>query len=241
MRTATAMTSAAAASIVSTKMRTITTTPSLSRSPRLPLRVSPCAYDAPGERLEREQLRLERDAEVGEAVGELRTDTRALQATEEPTVFVDAHAVVEQVKVLHDDGVALHAEHLGHVGDAPRAVAQAREVHDAVERARHLLTDGSDRQLDTAHQHHRLDTGQRVARAVRVDGGERAVVAGVHGLQHVERFGATRLTDENAVRTHTQRVAHEVANFDLAGALDVRRARFHRANVVLPELELLGV
>ena len=72
-------------------------------------------------------------------------------------------------------------------------------------------------------------------------GGERAVVARVHRLEHVERLGATRLTDDDAVGTHTQRVAHELADLDLARALDVRRPRLERADVLLPEPELLGV
>ena len=131
--------------------------------------------------------------------------------------------------------------HLAHVRDAARAVTQPGEVHDHVERGRHLLPDRPDRQLDAAHQRHRLDPGERVARAVRVDGRERAVVAGVHRLEHVERLGATRLTDDHPVGPHAQRVAHELADLDLALALDVRRTRLERADVLLREPELLGV
>ena len=38
-----------------------------------------------------------------------------------------------------------------------------------------------------------------------------AVVARVHGLQHVERLGAADLADDDAVGTHTQGVDHQVA------------------------------
>ena len=41
---------------------------------------------------------------------------------------------------------------------------------------------------------------------------ERAVVAGVHRLQHVERLAAAALADDDAVGPHAQRVAHEVAD-----------------------------
>ena len=97
------------------------------------------------------------------------------------------------------------------------------EMDDEVERDLPLLADRTHRQLDAAHQHHRLDADERVARAVGVDRGERAVVARVHRLEHVECFGAARLTDDDPVGSHTQRVAHELADLDLARTLDVRR------------------
>ncbi len=37
-----------------------------------------------------------------------------------------------------------------------------------------------------------------------VDGCERAIVARIHRLQHVERFIAANLTDDDSIRTHTQ-------------------------------------
>ena len=66
-------------------------------------------------------------------------------------------------------------------------------------------------------------------------------MAGVHGLEHVEGLATTDLTDDDAVGSHTQGVAHQVADLHLALALDVRRARLHREHVRLVELELLGV
>ena len=70
---------------------------------------------------------------------------------------------------------------------------------------------------------------------------QRTVVAGVHGLQHVERLARTTLTDDDAVGPHTQGVLHQVTDGDLTAALDVRWARFHRQHVILVELEFLGV
>ena len=66
---------------------------------------------------------------------------------------------------------------------------------------------------------------------VGVDRRERAVVAGVHRLQHVERLGAANLADDDPVGAHAQGVAHEVADRDLALALDVRRARLEPQHV----------
>ena len=56
---------------------------------------------------------------------------------------------------------------------------------------------------------------ERVARAVAVDRRDRAVVTGVHRLEHVERLAATDLTDDDAVGPHAQRVPDEVADRDL--------------------------
>ena len=63
-------------------------------------------------------------------------------------------------------------------------------------------------------------------------------MAGVHRLQHVEGFGAAHLADDDAVRPHAQRVAHQVALVDLARALDVGRPRFQLDDVRLLQLQL---
>ena len=111
-------------------------------------------------------------------------------------------------------------------------------MNDEVERARDLLADRAHRQVEARHQHHRLDARERVALAVGVDGRQRAVVAGVHRLQHVERLGAAALADDDPVGPHAQRVAEEVADADLAGALDVGRPRLEAHDVRLVEQQL---
>ena len=101
-----------------------------------------------------------------------------------------------------------------------------------------LLPDRPHRQLEAGHEHHRLEAAQRIARRVRVDRRQRAVVTRVHRLEHVERLGAADLADDDAVGPHAQRVAHEVADRDLALALDVLRARLEPHDVPLLELQL---
>src|SRR5207253_959388 len=78
------------------------------------------------------------------------------------------------------------------------------------------------RQVHPRHQHHGLDPGQGVPGRVGVDGGDRSVVAGVHGLEHVESLAAPALPHHDPVGPHPQRVADQVADADLALALDVR-------------------
>ena len=57
----------------------------------------------------------------------------------------------------------------------------------------------------------RLDPGERVVGAVRVHGRKRTVVSGVARLQHVERFAAAHLADDDAIGAHAQRAANELA------------------------------
>ena len=45
-----------------------------------------------------------------------------------------------------------------------------------------------------------------------VDGGERAAVSGVEGLQQVGRFGAAHFADDDVIGPVPQGVAHEVAD-----------------------------
>ena len=110
---------------------------------------------------------------------------------------------------------------LGDVRDVSGAVPEAGLLDDQVDGAGHLLADGPHGQVDAGHQHHGLDAGQRVARAVGVDGADRAVVAGVHRLEHVQGRGVADLADDDAVGAHAQGVLDEVADGDLAPALDV--------------------
>ena len=141
-------------------------------------------------------------------------------------------------EILERDDVALHAGDLGDLSDAPRAVDEPRDVDEQVEAACDLLADRLDRQLDAGHQHEHLEPVQRVTRRVRVDRRERSVVAGVHRLEHVERLGAADLADDDPVGPHAERVANEVADADLALALDVRRTRLERDDVPLVQPKL---
>ena len=106
---------------------------------------------------------------------------------------------------------------------------------------RDLLADGADRQVDAGHQDHRLEAGERVARGVGVDRGHRAVVAGVHRLEHVERLAAADLADDDAVGPHTQEFRTRSRDRDLALAFDVGRARLEADDVRLLQLQFGGV
>ena len=113
---------------------------------------------------------------------------------------------------------------LADVGDAARAVAHARYLHDEVDGGGDLGADGSRGQGDRPHHRHGLDARDGIARIVGVDRGDGAVVAGVHGLQHVQRLFAAHLAQDDAVGTHAQGVDHQLALADGALAFQVGRA-----------------
>src|SRR5207302_8544901 len=193
-------------------------------------------------RVGKERLNLGRQLEAHRehAVQDVRPDARRLEGADDLAVRAGALRL-ESEDLLHRDRLAFHAGHLGDAGDLAGAVTQAAQLAEDVDRAGDLLPNGFDRELDARHQHQGFETRKGVARAVRVDCGHRAVVAGVHGLQHVERFAGAALTHDDPLGPHAQGVDDETLDRDLALAVDVLGARLQPADVLLVELELGGV
>src|SRR5664280_404945 len=157
-----------------------------------------------------------------ELLDELRPDPGWLQATLD-LAFDDA-GLLENEDVLHHDHVTFHPLDLGDIRDSPRSILEARLVDDEVHGGRDLLADGTQREIHAGHQDHGLEAREHIPRAVRVAGGHRAVVARVHCLEHVERFAGTALPDDDPVGPHPEGVPDQLADRDLALALDVRGA-----------------
>ena len=148
---------------------------------------------------------------------------------------------VEGEDVLHLHHLAFHAGDLGDVGHLPLAVGQAHHLDDQADGRGDLLAHGVGAEGQAAHGDHLLQAADGLARVVGVDGGHRAFVAGVHGLQHVEGLLAADLAQDHPVGTHAQGVLDQLALADLALALDVRRPGLHAHHVRLLQLQLGGV
>src|SRR5436190_2155435 len=148
------------------------------------------------------------DAGGLELLAELRADARRAELADD--LAVDVRGLLEDEHVLQHDRLAFHALDLGDVRDLARSILEAADLHDDVERGGHLLTDRAGGQVDTSHETHRLQPGEHVARRVRVAGGQRAVVTGIHGLEHREGLATTDLTDDDALRAHTKGVLDQV-------------------------------
>ncbi len=95
--------------------------------------------------------------------------------------------------------------------------------------------------IGVGHADHHFEPAQAVARGVGVDGGQRAVVAGVHGLQHVQGFFRANFADDDAVGPHTEGVDDQLPDVDRADAFHVGRARFHARHVRLLQPQFGGV
>ena len=139
------------------------------------------------------------------------------------------------------DDVVLHPAHLGDRDDAAHPVALALDLNDQVDGAGDLPADRLLRELATGHHDHVFETHDGIAGAVGVDRTERAVVAGIHRLEHVEALGTADLAQDDAVRSHAQRIPHQVALIDLAGPLGAHRARLQPDHVRLLQLQLRGI
>ncbi len=109
--------------------------------------------------------------------------------------------------------------HLRDGGDHPPSVRHARHLQDEIDGGGDLFADGAHGELEAGHEDHRLEAADGVARGVGVHRGHRAFVAGVHGLEHVQRLGGTTLADDDPIGSHAQGVLDQLADGDLASAL----------------------
>ena len=137
--------------------------------------------------------------------------------------------------------IVVHAGDLGNGDDLAGAVGEARDLHHGMHRGSDLVAHGALGNVEVRHRDHIFHARHGVARRVGVDRGQRAFVAGVHGLQHVEGFLAAHLAHHDAVGTHTQAVDDQLPLPHRALAFDVGRARFQADDVLLLELQFGGV
>ena len=61
-------------------------------------------------------------------------------------------------------------------------------------------------------------------------------MAGVHGLEHVERLSTSDLADHDAIGSHAQGVADQVTDLDLTPTLHVGGPAFQADHMPLVEL-----
>src|SRR5258707_189157 len=84
-------------------------------------------------------------------------------------------------KILQRDLIAFHALQLGDLDYLAAAVLEAALLNDQLHRASNLSTDDLKGQIHAGHQRQRFQTAHTVTWRVRVDSGQRTVVARVHG------------------------------------------------------------
>jgi hypothetical protein len=62
-------------------------------------------------------------------------------------------------------------------------------------------------------------------------------MACVHRLEHIQGFRTATLTDNHALRAHTQGVDHQVANGNFSPTFNIGRARFKSDHMLLAQLQ----
>jgi len=100
----------------------------------------------------------------------LRSDAGCLVAAPETAMFIQLALGLKYKNVLHTDHIAFHASDFRDVGDSARAVAQSGLLDNDIDRRGDLGPDRQQRQLHTSHHDHGFDTGDGVARRVRMGG-----------------------------------------------------------------------
>src|SRR5262249_28820916 len=171
---------------------------------------------------------------------ELRADAGRGERTDRASVRRNS-LLFEDEHVLHADHVIFHAGNFGDVSQTPSSVTETCNLHYQGDGRCDLLANGLLRQIEVCHQRHGLHACDSIARAVGVDGGQGAVMAGVHGLQHVKGFFATHLAHDDAVRAHTQTVDYQLALHDRTLTFYVGRTALQADYVTLLHLQLGGV
>ena len=166
----------------------------------------------------------------------------ALEAAEVAAVLVDTHSEVERVEVLHDDRVALHAEHLGHVRDAARAVTQSRErctirsSADAI--CSRIARIGSSMPPISTMVSMRDSVSRGLFEWIVVSEPSWPVfIAWSMSSASAPRASPTMMRS-GRIRSELRTSSRILTS---PAAFDVRRPRLERADVRLPEPELLGV
>ena len=141
----------------------------------------------------------------------------------------------EDEEILHGNLLTFQADDLGDGDDFARAIREARFMDDEVDGGSNLFSDCAGRKFDSAHQHHCFETCDDIARGVGVHGRQGAVVASIHGLEHIEGFAAAAFADDDAVGAHTEGIAHEIADGNGSAAFDIGRSGFKADEVRLCE------
>src|SRR5581483_7703518 len=147
----------------------------------------------------------------------------------------------ESEYLLHADRVLFHTGDFTNAGYLSGAVAHAAALHDNRDRSGYLLPDGFFRQVHIGHCDHRLQPGDRVSRGVRVNRSHGALVARIHGLQHVEGLLAAHFANDDSVGAHAEAIDQQLPLPNCALTLDIRGARFQTDDVLLSQIQFGSV
>ncbi len=123
--------------------------------------------------------------------------------------------------------------------DHAATVSQPAQMDDHAHRARGERGHRAEGQAGQSTE--RGKAGRHVGGTVRVHRGGAALMAGVQSDEQLDHLGAAELADDQPVRTHPQRLTHQLAQRDGARAFDVGGAGHQPHRVRVVEHDLGGV
>src|ERR1035437_2425787 len=135
----------------------------------------------------------------------------------------------------------LHPQYFTDGEDFTGSVLQAGNLHDELDGAGQLLEDDAGGNFEIGHHHHGFQAREGVAGCIGVHRAHGPLDAGVHGLEHVQGFGAAALANDDAVGAHAEGGAQQNALVDAAFLIEVGRAGFELDHVALLELQFRRV
>ena len=138
------------------------------------------------------------------------------------------------IEAIQDDLLVLEPRDFRDLEDHSPPGRKAAEVNDEVDAGRDVSPHRRERQTGAAGHDHRLEPAEHVFTGVGVTGGERAVVAGIHGTEHVECLFSPDFADDDAFRPHAQRRPDEVPDGDLSAARCIGIAGLQPHQIVDP-------
>ena len=98
----------------------------------------------------------------------------------------------------------LHSQDLRDLHGLSAVIPEPGQMDDNIHSRCDLVPDGLNRKLCRPLQHHGLQTGNRILTGIRMSCGQRAVMSGIHCLQHIQRLLATDLSDDDPFRPHAE-------------------------------------
>src|SRR5882757_4766224 len=176
------------------------------------------------------------DTADGNALIERRHNPGRFELSEDVAVFVHPRASKRE-DLRHRDDVAFHAGDFLNADNASATVLATLNLDHDVDCGGNLRTQRPNRKCNACHRHHRLNAAQCISCRVCVYSRQGTVMAGVHGLEHVEGFSAAHLADNDTIRPHSQAVSEQFTLRDFTFSLNVWRARLQSHDMGLLELK----
>ena len=123
-------------------------------------------------------------------------------------------------------------------GHAP-TLARTRHVQDDIESGSSQGMHGVARKA--GHEAERLESCRKVGGRIGMNRAATALMAGVEGREQVDHLGTAYFADDDAIRPHAQRLAHQITQRHVPGTLEIGRPGLQADDMRMVWAKLSGV